>query len=496
MMHSEPANRYEQKINLVIGYFSSIGLPLSALFTELLWIYPWTAWLSILIYGSLLKDLTLNFLLISLLGLSALMLGRLLNSFKWPLIIQRLVVIAAGILLIISLLAWFFASEAAAFLEQPNPGHPLIFSFFAAALFWWRGLLKALPDYHIDDYRTSLPRGFLALVALVIILTIQSSGPFKSSITILQAVLNLHLISFFTIALITLGFNNLISLTVDRKNKTPLTRRWVAILFSIVLLLIITAVILAGVIPFGLWQNGLSLLEPLAEFIANLIVLILLVPLRYIGPLLDKAIAWLIARQPSWHTPSEELPGFGDLNLDHYTLRNIHPDATLAIQWILLSILLALILYLIIRSVFRVDTRKQSTVPDETSENLFSWKLLNRDFKSLLRRGKQSLDLAKRIRHLLQSKTVFTGNLLDIRSIYRAFLSKTSRLGWERYVWETPHDYMQRLKTSFPEISEPLHRLTEYYVAERYGEMKLTPDQVADARETLKKLKLSIVQND
>jgi protein-glutamine gamma-glutamyltransferase len=66
--------------------------------------------------------------------------------------------------------------------------------------------------------------------------------------------------------------------------------------------------------------------------------------------------------------------------------------------------------------------------------------------------------------------------------IYQATIARLSAAGVPRRPWETPHEYLARLKQAPLQGAELFSDLTDAYASARYGDVNITPDTVARFR--------------
>jgi hypothetical protein len=88
------------------------------------------------------------------------------------------------------------------------------------------------------------------------------------------------------------------------------------------------------------------------------------------------------------------------------------------------------------------------------------------DFLGFLKRLFYRILGLKLVRRL---KKVEAPEISSIRQIYRQLLSWAATQGYPRLAFQTPYEYLYRLKAALPESREPLEFITQSYVSARYG---------------------------
>jgi hypothetical protein len=78
-----------------------------------------------------------------------------------------------------------------------------------------------------------------------------------------------------------------------------------------------------------------------------------------------------------------------------------------------------------------------------------------------------------------------------IAHVYHATIKRLASAGLPRQPWETPHEYVARLKSSQLQGGEILARLTELYASACYGDIAIPPEIVASIRGEASQIGLS-----
>ena len=75
--------------------------------------------------------------------------------------------------------------------------------------------------------------------------------------------------------------------------------------------------------------------------------------------------------------------------------------------------------------------------------------------------------------------------------IYRQFCLRMTRHGLERNPWEGPLDFEARMVKSFPQSVGPIRRITDLFVALRYGHLTVTTERLKALKRMMRKLSLT-----
>jgi hypothetical protein len=78
-----------------------------------------------------------------------------------------------------------------------------------------------------------------------------------------------------------------------------------------------------------------------------------------------------------------------------------------------------------------------------------------------------------------------------IARVYHATIKRLAAAGLPRRAWETPHEYLARLKDSHLEGGAIFEHLTELYASATYGDAEIPPEIVASIRSEIGQVDVS-----
>ena len=142
------------------------------------------------------------------------------------------------------------------------------------------------------------------------------------------------------------------------------------------------------------------------------------------------------------------------------------------LRWGLVTLVIALIVYLLVHLLLRNRYRASSGEIRETHESVGTWKDVVRDilmaFFTLLFWFQ---DRGRRWRHEVRAHVTGSrrgpGEMAEVRVLYRRLLLEAREAGFPGRVGETPLEYLAILEHRLPSEQQPLERLTRGYTTVR-----------------------------
>jgi large-conductance mechanosensitive channel len=184
-------------------------------------------------------------------------------------------------------------------------------------------------------------------------------------------------------------------------------------------------------------------------------------------------LRWIISRLRT--NPLEQDGQSGNVSTNPFpqvTPNNWPSAVTETIKWTMLTLIIAAVVYILIRAISRFRDRRARDEIEEIHESLFSWRGLRKDLRELLNMmGKrfQRKEAASAKYHFNESDQ----GMMDIREIYRHMQWEGGKSGIPRRRHETTGEYQSRLRRRLPEGSEQLEDIVRSYDSVRYGDEKL-----------------------
>ncbi len=473
---------------------------------EALWVYPWLAWIGkwpALAWQRPPLSLASLILLLSL----SLFATRFFLSRRWSLLQVRLSLVACGLIAIFTVVrieygagsglldsAWF-ASTAHLLLDSFSHLHPLVIALGVGLYLWWRGTVWGRSPLYFDDIYHSLLIGLIALVTLILA---RGADPGMMS------AVGLYVIGFFFCGLCALALARLQVIQKQAREKEEavpaFSGRWIAIIAGITGGIVLEAIGTASIFS----ADFVALVGRLLNFTADLLLKALeylLTPLAYLVAGLFYVVQFIVNLFRQGQTPqpffSENTSGIE--GLPEVIPKALPPVAILAIKWGFFSLVIAGVLFLLARAVFRYRSYQSESEAEEINESLWSWEGFKADlrlFFRLLRQrfSRQSKKGTPAIPILSQQKWEEDESRLGIREIYQRLLWQASHLSLARRRHETPSEYAARLGQAVSGGSTQLSELTRLYINVRYGELEAETEQVDSANNLWRAFKKLLVK--
>jgi len=463
---------------------------------EVCWVYPWLAWAgewqelgwqrSPLSVASLIFILSVSFLV-----------TRLFLSQRRPLRWIQLTIISCGLVAIFIVMrveygagfgllsGQWFVHTTQVFLDNFFRPHPMGLALIAAVYLWWRGIsLGRSPLYFSNVYRSFL-LGFIALVVLIIV---WGASLGVDSLESLASSVGLYVVGFFFFGLTALALGNL--QTIRRKMLkeeiiAPISsRRWLPILLGVV-----GGIVLVGIGAVSIFSSEfIALVARLLNVTFGLLLqalYYLFIPLDYLADGLVYIVQFLInlLRRVQPLEPFET-PDFFEVEVpESAATQMLSAEAILAMKWAFFGLVAIVVVFLLVRAVFRYRSFRAEAEIEEIHESLWSWSGFKADLRLFFSMIWQRFE-RKRKEPVSASPVPswYTGEdvqgMLSIREIYRHLLWEAScaRIAHRRH--ETPYEYAIRLGQAVPNSSEPLGELTNLYIDVRYGDLEANYKQV------------------
>lgn len=460
-----------------LNWLSDILLPGAVAAMEVAWLYP----LLIVVGGWPFLALTrpiLSFWSMLLLTGSATFATRAALRSHWPLAHVRLSVLILALLLILGTVWIEYGRPLPTDTTLPElltglqaaPG-PLLALFTGVYLFW-RGIGWGRSRLYSEDVRAAFVLG-LAGFSLLLFFALLSHADAALQLTAATAAASIA--AFFALGLSALSLASLevIRQAAERQEAPALNRQWLGFLTLIVGLIVLGALLLAGLFSFDILRFLSRPLNLLADVLL-ILVYILLLPVGLLAAVTVYALRFLVAllrgdRPPQWPEPialdalREPLP--------EAQTHGLPPDVIIGLKWSLLVLVFLLAVIILMRALFRY-WRIQGEGIEEVHESVFAWdEFLNGllgPFRRLLARFRRPKVAGSAASPAAQPVAEEAATVLTIRELYREFLRWAAAHGMRRPSPATPYEFERQLRRL--DLPEPdLRFLTEAYVRARYG---------------------------
>jgi len=366
-------------------------------------------------------------------------------------------------------------------------GFQVVGAVALAVVVWWRGIAAGRSRLTLEDAEQGMRIAVIA-IALAFILNSVAGG----SAAPVGPLVGVTLVILFA-SLVNLPFARILDLGASPRHREepalPINRHWLGLLLGIVSALLLLTLVLSLVFTFDRIDQ---LTRPVASLLGTVLwdlFYVIAVPIGFL-------VQGLIELIHALYHPGQVAPPSQPPNNDW--LKNLHDQATsngglppivnTLLLGMLVVVVVAVILSLLARAIFRVADWFVRDDVDEERDFIWSWKDLTTLLAGWLRRYfRKPHIVAPWSRPSEKSVAAIGGEPRDPRALYRELLRLGARLGRRRAVSETPGEYetvLDALPTLFGEEAA-IRMLTEVYTRARYGRVAPNSFEVAAARDAL-----------
>jgi len=466
--------------------------PLAVILMEAFWVYPWLVWLGGWpIFSEQRPALSLAAVIIVL--AVSLLVTRVFLQQKWPMRSIQSVIIGGGLVTILLVLGveygagygflsggWFVHVGQVLGTTFTSP-HTIVVALPVLLYLWWRGIILGQTTSYFRDIYRSFLLGMVALIVLIILWQISAgSENFEPP----GPGIGLNVIAFFFFGLMAIAVSHLYAMRSSMpKEEASLAsvRRWLPMMLGVVGGMAVVSFVVASAFSeefFASIGRGVGVFFDFLGKIFNYI----LIPLNYIF----EGIFWVLQFILNLIRSDQPFQPEGAGNMTITGLPAVTPGelpvaAVLAIKWVVIALIAAVVIFILARAISRFRARRAQEEIEEIHESLWSWRGLKDDLKLLFGmmgkkfQRKQAPAAPKIYVDDVESRR------LDVREIYRHLLREAARSGVARRRHETASEYAGRLEQAVPEGSEPVDSITDLYIDVRYGETSPPEEQVDKA---------------
>lgn len=476
-----------------LNWIAVVLSPVAVILMEVLWVYPWLAWLGEWPQLDWQRPPLSLAALIFLVSISFFV-TRFFLSRRWPLRWIQLGIVLVTIFMVVRVeygagyklvSGQWFVHITRVFLDGFSDPHPIGLALIVAVYLCWRGIRLGHSTFYFNDVYRSFLAGLAALVLLIIVWGVSlGGGSFES----LGSTVGLHVAGFFFFGLTALALGNLqaIQRKMLQEEKAPISSsRWLVILLGVV-----GGIVLLGIGAASIFSaDFVALLGRMLNLTFDLlrqVVHYLLIPLGYLAERMVYAVQFILDllrggqpvqpfQTPEFFEPAELPAGAAP--------QTFAGGAILALKWSFFALVAIAVVFLLARAIFRLRSFRAEAEVEEIHESLWSWGGFKTDLRLFLsmilrrwqRKRKEPVPVSAIPSWYLGEDDQ---GMLSIREIYRRLLWEASYFGIARRRHETPYEYAGRLGQGVPEGSEPVGELTNLYVNVRYGELEAGDRQV------------------
>jgi large-conductance mechanosensitive channel len=481
-----------------LDWLATVFYPLAVVLMEACWVYPWLVWLgSWPAFDESRPVLRLASVIITL--AVSLLVTRIALRQKWGLWRIRSVIIGGGLVVILLVLGvdyqngyaflsggWFgyiWQTLGTTFINTQT----IVLAIPVLLYLWWRGIiLGQTTSYFRDIYRTFM-LGMAALIILIIFWQISSAS---ERFTKPGADIGWYVIAFFFFGLISIAICHLYLMRrAMPREEARLTSvwRWLPVMLGVIGGVVLVGFGVASIFSPALFESIGHGFSAAGDFLGTIMGYIL-TPIIFVFEWLVKIFIYFInllrgdQAQPPGATGNMTAPEQPEI-----IPKELPPWVTEAIKWFVVALIVGLVLFILVKAVSRMRTRRARDEIEEIHESLWSWKGLRDDLRELL--GMLGDRFKRKPAAPGYRFDEDAAGRMDIREIYRHVLWEGARSGIPRRRHETASEYSGRLHQSVPESEEPLKNITDEYENVRYGEMNVPEERVDSANSLWGKLR-------
>lgn len=468
-------------------------IPLLAALLEVLWVYPWFAFISRWeALGWPNPPLTLASA--TVLAVAAEAVARFSLARRWSLGRARVVAIGA-LVLMVALVVRLDAGGGYPLWDaqwgQYALGHLslLLGGLAFGAFLVWRGISIGREELSADDLHWKFTVGLVLLVVLLAVWGAASGAPQFGQVV---ASAGMYVVAYFSVGMLALGLAGLQSMREEMLRVEEASglfhRRWLAMMLGLVLAIVLVAVGIASAFSFDLAALLLRPLNVLAGWLLTAFIYGVALPLGVVAAAVVYVLRFLVSllrrgQEPVEFTP----PDLSNLRrmAEEGEARGIPPEVVLALKWGLVALVALLVVLVLARALTRYWRGRPEEEIEETRESLWSWADFQADVRSLLARFLARFRRTRRTSPLAPAPPLAVlveaedQRLLSVREVYQGVLWEGRKTGLGRAPAETPHEYENKLLPRLGEAGVPaLHGITEAYVDDRYGHLPPDTDRL------------------
>lgn len=483
------------------------AVPLLALLLEVIWAYAWFAWIGTL--GGIMWPTTP----VGLGGAVALAMAaeattRLALANDWPLRWTRVAVLSATALFLFALLRMEMGGGYAlwdAQWAQYAAGHmsPLVGGLVFGVYLLWRGMSIGRETLTFDGL---YPKFLVGLVALVVLFVLWRGSPGVQESGSALGSTGLYVVAYFSTGLLGLALLNLAAIRQETLRhedaSAPPSRLWLTLTLVVVLAILAVAI---GVVSIFSLDLMAVLLHPLSV-LARWIVMALFIGIVYLVGFPAAGLVYILrflvsifGRGPLPRPLDPPDPAEVKEKVEKEGAGIIPPEVIMVIEWTLVALVVAGVVYLLARTLFRYRRGRVDEGVEQISESLWSWREMTSDLLALLARllrwlvplkGQRSKASAPPAAAMVDDED--DGRIFLVRELYQGLLWEGGRAGSPRQSAATPYEYQRTLERRLPPPAEELEAITQAYVAERYGPTQLEPKQLVPLNRLWRRLRAAL----
>ncbi len=334
---------------------------------------------------------------------------------------------------------------------------------------WWRGRTRS--EGSIDSAYSMLRLGTIVMAMMLVL--ILAAAPDSAQV---RDRLSTATIAFFICSLAAIGVARL--KLEGFRTSAPLGPRWLATFVGPILVVVVVAIIGAGIFSRQFLDTILWMMTPIF-FVLNIVFQVFVLILAVVAFVILSPLVWLIGtREPRLVPVTPTVIGQqGDAGLREVSDSPFHvPDP---LRYLIAALILFVIFSLLTKFIFR-RRRKERGSTDEERESVLEWGDLFGSLGARLRGFRRNDESVDPFAHLRDDPR--WRHTLAIRETYMKLQERGAKAGRPRREPETADEYRPGLSTRFSsatDVPSAIATITEMYRRTRYSGSPATEHEAA-----------------
>jgi hypothetical protein len=360
---------------------------------------------------------------------------------------------------------------------------PELPAWVLALLVWRRALVigrTALEYYDVETVFT------LGLAAFGVFAALMAAAHTVPPLAAAAAAGFPYLLGFFLVSLIALPVARLQSVqrqTRASQRNATVAADWYALVVGAAVAVLAVATVAGAILRLDA-AAVFRAAVPALDAVLLALLYVIAVPIGFVL----SGMVWAIRRMLHPHAvqpmPSPS-PAAWLQQLSSGHTAGLPPEAAAALRWGAALALLAIVLLVIARSVFRYERVGRRHPADIMRESVWSWADLRASWHDLFRRRARSTASA--------GQNFGNGAAAAIRRAYAEFLGLAAALGARRHESQTPVEFAHVVSSNRPAATAAIETLTDLYGRVRYGLEAPSSREVAAAQDALERVRAAIL---
>jgi hypothetical protein len=333
---------------------------------------------------------------------------------------------------------------------------------------WARGRLRDSPALDSAYVMLRIGAVIVAVTAVLIVTSTEPGAAGRGSVKGL--VIGFFFFSLSAISIARLQMEGL-------RSQGKLGPQWLGPLVLPVALVLLVGLLAAAILSHTFLQTVATILHPLFV-VLNFILEVIIAVISWIAYLFYLLLSTVVNKITGGRVLEFPKVGVPPQRIADQTNQHVAslPDW---IRYTLLGTVLAIIVYILTRFLFRRPARQHRGT--EERESVMDWNEVGQGLKGML------ANLMNRLRR--KGEDPFAAlrgdprwqHTIRIRTLYLRLLHRARRAGTPRKPSEAPREYVPQLETLFPQREGAILTLTDVYRAARYSDRPATADAATAA---------------